>query len=217
MELTLFDWRSNMTRSCSSIGVALVAWLSAGCSAGSGNAEPPTMWPSDSVVLAIDGKAFQAGCANGRSGGGFSRGATCGSAATGAGPIFHSLQCDNIPNQDPPIYFLGTQFRNFDPAGISSELTFDLADPTHEDYVTVMMNYMDTTRTEYDYCTAPPRDADGGAYPSSSGIVTVRRFVPDPGGPAGLYISEVEVTNAVVPSFNGGPAITIVAAHLYFQ
>ena len=175
------------------------------------------MLPPDSVVLELDGKAFQAGCANGHSGSSFGSGATCGSAGPGAGPSFHSLDCDDNPAQTPPIYFLSTQFRNFDPAGVTGDMTFDLSDPNHEQFVTVMMNYMDDSRTEYDYCTAPPADSDPAVYPASSGTVTLHRLVPDPGAPPNVYISEAEVTNAVVPSLDGGPPLTIVAAHLYFQ
>jgi hypothetical protein len=201
-----------MTRTCSSI-VAL-AWLFAGCRSSAGDAAPPMMLPADSVVLELDGKAFQAGCADGHSGSGFTQGATCGSAAIGAGPNFHTIACDN--SQAAPAYFLGTEFRNLD-AAVSGDLTFDLSDPAHEGYVTVMMNYMDESRTEYHYCTAPPREADGGAYPASSGIVTLHRFVAEPDAPPGVAISDAEITNAIVPSLDGGPAITIVAAHLYFE
>ncbi|MCU1280285.1 MAG: hypothetical protein JWM53_3831 [bacterium] len=209
-----------MTRVCSSSVALLAAWMFAGCHSGSGDVPPPggVLLPSDSVVLELDGKAFQAGCANGKSGGGFLQGATCGSASIGAGPIFHSLECNDDPSdQHAPIYFLGTTFRGLDPAGVDGDLTFDLSDPAHEESVTVMMNYMDLSRTEYHYCTAPPRDADGGAYPPSSGIVTLHRFVPDGDSPPGVRISDAEVTNAIVPSLDGGPPITIVAAHLYFQ
>jgi len=175
------------------------------------------MLPADSVVLEIDGKAFQAGCANGHSGGGFRSGATCGSAGAGWGPVFESLECDDTLNQSPPVYFLGTLFRNFDRSGVADGTTFDLSDPTHEQFVTVMMNYMDPTRTEHEFCTASPPDSDPGAYPPSSGTVTIHQLAPDPGAPPNVFTSEVEVTNAVVPSVNGGPAITILAAHLYFQ
>jgi hypothetical protein len=207
-----------MTRVFSSSVALLAAWMFAGCHSGDGGGPPPVLLPPDSIVLEIDGKAFQAGCANGRAADGFSQGATCGSASTGAGPIFHSVNCNDDPwDQHAPIYFVGTAFRGLDPAGVDTDMTFDLSDPAHEQSVTVMMNYMDESRTEYHYCTAPPREADGGAYPPSSGIVTLHRFVPDPGSPQGDRISDAEITNAIVPSPDGGPAITIVAAHLYFQ
>jgi hypothetical protein len=202
-----------MTNVLSSSVALFAASMFAGCHSSGSDAPPQPGLPADSVVLEIDGKAFQAGCANGSSAGGFTEGATCGSAAEGAGPNFDSVYCDNL--QTGPIYFLGTEFRNLDAAGVSSDLTFDLSDPDHEEYVTVMMNYTDDTRTEYHYCTAPPLGADGGAFPSSTGLVTLHRFISEPDALAA--VSDAEVTNAIVPSLDGGPAITIVAAHLYFQ
>lgn len=194
------------------------ASLIAGCYSPSGNA-PPVMLPPDSVVLELSGKAFQAGCANGSSGGEFQSGATCGSAAIGAGPIFHSLQCDpsRVSNQQPPIYYLGALFRNLGPLSGTGDVTFDLSDPAHEQFVTVEMGYTDETRAEYSYCTAAPPDADPQQYPRSSGQVTLHRLVPDPGAPKGVDISDAEISDAVIPSSNGGPAIRIVAAHLYFE
>lgn len=206
-----------MTRSTRSGAALLLACMLAGCGAHDGAAASIPTIPADSVVLEIDGKAFQAGCANGSPGTSFLRGATCGTAGPGAGPIFHSLDCADDASQAPPIYFIGALFRNFDPAGVTDERTFDLADPAHEDFVTVMMGYMDLTRSEYQYCTAPPPDSSGAAYPPSSGTVTLHRLVPDPGAPPGVYLSEAEVTDAVIPSPDGGPTVKIVAAHLYFQ
>lgn len=201
-----------MRYAISSSTTLLALWMVAGCHSGSSDSAPHAP-PPDSVVLEIDGKAFQAGCANGSSGSGFTNGPACGSAAEGAGPSFDSVYCDTL--QTGPIYVLGTAFRNLDAAGVSDDLTFDLSDPDHEKYVTVMMSYTDDTRTEYHYCTAPPRGADGGSFPTSSGLVTLHRFVSEPDALAAT--SDAEVTNAIVPSLDGGPAITIVAAHLYFQ
>ena len=133
--------------------------------------------------------------------------------------MFESLECDQSKpaSQEPPIYYVGTLFRNLDSSGINSDVTFDLSDLSHEQFVTVMMGYTDATRTQYKYCTSPPTDADPQQYPPSSGLVTLHRLVPDPGAPPGVDISDAELTNAVIPSFNGGPPITILAAHLYFQ
>ncbi|HEX9102945.1 MAG TPA: hypothetical protein VF997_12120 [Polyangia bacterium] len=207
-----------MKRAVSFLAAAMVTATIAGCHAASSDPPIPLL-PSDSVVLELNGKAFQAGCASGSSGGSFMSGATCGSAAMGAGPTFHSIECDpSMPSsQQPPIYFLGTLFRNLNPSGITDDTTFDLSDPSHEQLVTVMMGYTDETRTEYEYCTAPPRGTAPQQYPLSSGLVTLHRLVPDPGAPRGVEISDAEVTNAVIPSMNGGPAITVLAAHLYFQ
>lgn len=209
-----------MTAVYSSGAALLIASVVAGCHAAGSSSPPPPLVPADSVVLQLDGKAFQAGCANGSSGGGFRSGATCGSAGTGAGPMFESLECDPSKppgSQQPPFYYVGALFRNLDPSGTTSDVTFDLSDPSHEQFVTVMMGYTDETNTQYKYCTAAPRDTDPQQYPASSGLVTLHRLVPDPGAPQGVDISDAELTNAVVPSFNGGPPITIVAAHLYFQ
>jgi hypothetical protein len=206
-----------MRRIYASCAWLLAAGLLAGCSEGHGMSMPLHLPPADSVVLQLDGKAFQAGCADAQpSGGGFLQGATCGTGGSGVGPTFQSLSCHNLPNQDPPVYFVGAFFHGVDRAsGLAASTTFDLADPAHEQSVTVMMNYMDETRTEYHYCTAPPPDGDATAYPASSGTVTVHEFVFDPQTP-GDYTSDVELTNVVVPSPNGGPAITILSAHLYF-
>jgi hypothetical protein len=209
-----------MRRSGASVAFLLALCLSSGCSSPSvpsGDPSAPVLPPPDSVVLELDGKAFQAGCANAQPGGSFQSGATCGTAGTGAGPTFHSLDCRQLLDQDPPIYFVGALFHGFDRNATVGDVTFDLSDPGHEDHVTVMMNYMDETRTEYEYCTAPPVGSDPALYPASSGTVTIHQLAPDPGAPPGDDISDVELTNVVVPSFNGGPALTILAAHLYFQ
>jgi len=203
-----------MRKVCASGLVLLVAAVGAGCSAPSSGPPPPST-PPDSVVLEIDGKVFQAGCADGASGGGFMQGATCGSTGPGSGPLFHSLSCNKFPATDPPVYFVGTAFHQA--SDLTAGTTIDLSQPGHEAIVTVMMNYMDETRTESHYCTAPPRDAGADGYPASSGTVTVRRFALEPEAPSGDYLSEVEVTNALVPSLDGGPAIKILEAHLYFE
>ncbi|MDB4969987.1 MAG: hypothetical protein JWN44_5676 [Myxococcales bacterium] len=190
---------------------------------GDGGTGAVQMVPAASVQLAIDGMTFQAGCPNGHSGVGFRSGGTgtCGPlGATGAGPVFMTLQCYDTPMQQMrPVYMIGTLFRNFNPgAGVGDDTTFDLSDPDHEQYITVMLGNQDLTGTEYQYCSAPPQDlADGGTYPASSGTVTVHHFVPDPGAPQGVFIADVELSNVVVPSVNGGPTMKVVSAHLYFQ
>ena len=172
--------------------------------------------PADSVVLEIDGKAFQAGCANGRAAGGFGSGATCGSAGVGAGPGFQSIGCNDDPYQ-VPIYFVSALFHGFAPAGIDDGTTFDLAAPDHEAQVTVMMNYMDVSRNEYHYCTAPPVGVNANAYPASWGSSPYGNLCASRRRLRAFYQSEVVITDAVVPTADGGPAIKIVAAHLYFQ
>jgi hypothetical protein len=216
MALAQCGRRSNMTRAGWSI-LALAACAGAGCQEGHGAGDPVPMMPPSSIVLEIDGKTFQAGCANGQSGTGFASGASCGTGGPGWGPIFQSLECDQPLRQTVPSYTLGTMFRNFDRSGVADGTTFDLSDPTHEQFVTVMMNYMDASLTEHDFCTAAPAGSDPTAYPASSGIVTIHQLAPDPGAPPGVFTSEVEVTNAVVPSVKGGAAMQILAAHLYFQ
>jgi hypothetical protein len=167
---------------------------------------------TDSVVLETEGMTFPLCTPNGAS---FGSGATCGSAAPGSGPMFNTLSC---PNSMPPTYNLGVFFRNFSPSGIVADTTFDLSDPGHEDYITVMLIVNRGPGQEYEYCTAPPLDADGGTTTtvSPSGTVIVHQFVPAAGAPMGDYASDVEVVDAIVPPINGGPQYRVVSAHLYF-
>lgn len=219
-----------MTRVFSSgVGALMVAALITGCyadhrvgdnslTAGDGGGTVQ-MVPPASVQLEIDGMTFQAGCPNGHSGVGFRSGATCGTGGSGAGPVFMTLDCYDTPMPVLPIYSVGALFRNFNPgAGVGDDTTFDLSDPGHEQYITVMLGNQDLTGTQYDYCSAPPADLPAGAtYPASSGTVTVHHFVPDPGAPQGVFVADVELDNVVVPTVNGGPTMKVVSAHLYFQ
>jgi hypothetical protein len=219
-----------MTRVWSGGVTLLLAWMFVGCysdhrvgdnsltTAGDGGGTVQTVPPA-SIQLEIDGMTFQAGCPNGHSGEEFAGGSPCGSSGNGEGPTFNTAQCYDAPTQPPlPVYDVGALFRNFNPAvGISDGTTFDLSDPGHEQYITVMLDNQDLTGTVNRYCSSPPAElADGGTYPPSSGTVTVHHFVPDPGTP-GLFTSDVELSNVVVPSTNGGPTIKVVSAHLYFQ
>jgi hypothetical protein len=177
------------------------------------------MIPPATIELEIDGMTFQAGCPNGHSGVGLRTGATCGTGGSGVGPTFMTLDCYDTPmEQIRPIYFVGALFRNFNPSAQSDDTTFDLSDPGHEHYITVMLgNQPDLTGIEYEYCSAPPQDLpDGGTWPASSGTVTVHHFAPDMGTSQGAATSHVELSNVVVPTVNGGPTMKVVSAHLYF-
>jgi hypothetical protein len=174
-----------------------------------------------SLVLEIDGMTFQAGCTNGETGLSFRSGGTgsCGETF-GEGPTFTTMDCYDAVQAPPtvlPDYFVGVLFSNFDPAtGIPVGTTFDLSQPGHEQFITVMMGDEDLTGTEYEYCSTPPTDLpDGGMYPASSGVVTVNRFAPED-NPGQTFSTDVELSNVVVPSTNGGPTMKVVAAHMYF-
>jgi hypothetical protein len=167
-----------------------------------------------SIVLEIDGMTFQAGCPNGQSGTVFRSGGACG-GSFGEGPMFGSQYCpDSNPNVLPD-YLVGALFNNFDPAtGIPDGTTFDLSDPGHAQFITMLLGDQDLSGTEYEYCSTPP--TDGGTYPASSGTVTVNHFGPD-NNPGQTFSSDVELSNVVVPSTNGGPVMKVVSAHLYYQ
>jgi hypothetical protein len=209
------------------------AWMLAGCysnnrvgndalSIGSkGGDMAGATYLATGIEVEIDGMTAPVGCSNGRAGVAFQMGATCGSAAIGDGPIFQTANCTGIGDSPPPSYMIGALFRNYDQStGIPDGTTYDLSDPGHEHFITVMLGYQPVAmEPEYDYCTAPPTDLpDGGTYPASSGTVTVNHFAtsntPNPAMPT--FNADVELTNVVVPSYDGGPAMKVVAAHLVY-